>query len=95
MTSIWRPRRRGSPLRRLSHFTWVALIAGLLTACSGDDYTDTPTGTDAGPEDQYETTLTLERGDSYALVVTESGPALTGFVVLAKLSTAEESTGAE
>ncbi len=52
-------------------------------------------GTDAGPEDQYETTLTLERGDSYALVVTESGPALTGFVVLAKLSTAEESTGAE
>ncbi|MCK4514764.1 MAG: hypothetical protein KAU31_05860, partial [Spirochaetaceae bacterium] len=47
-------------------------------------------GADAGSEDQYETSLTLERGDSYALVVTENGPALTGFVVTAGVATSTE-----
>ena len=47
-------------------------------------------GADAGSEDQYETSLTLERGDSYALVVTENGPVLTGFVVTAGVATSTE-----
>ncbi len=47
-------------------------------------------GAGAGSEDQYETSFTLERGNSYALVVTENGPALTGFVVIAGVETSTE-----
>ena len=49
-----------------------------------------PADVDGEPPDQYEATLHLERGESYAIVVMENGPALTGFVVTATVSTGTE-----
>ena len=45
---------------------------------------------DTAPENRYETSLTLERGGSFALVVAESGPALAGFVVVGDVVTGTE-----
>jgi len=47
-------------------------------------------GAQAESLDRYEATLHLERGESYALVVTQNGPGLTGFVVTAAVSTGAE-----
>ncbi len=52
-------------------------------------------GEAGAPEHRYETSLSLERGESYAFVVTESEQTLAGFVVKAAVSAAEGSTGAE
>jgi Alginate O-acetyl transferase AlgF len=45
---------------------------------------------DAAAEDKFETSLTLERGESFALVVAERGAALTGFVVAGEVVTRTE-----
>jgi hypothetical protein len=64
-------------MRRQTLYLMATLLAGLVMACSGDDYKDPPTGVDAGPDTGTQQDAIVDVADLPDRIINPDGPDIT------------------